>query len=417
MDASGPANLPFGNPFNPNFGNEPDYLAERSSKPLRRFEDALRDFHKRKEHLRVIGPSGVGKTVLLNQYEAKAKAEQWVVGREILTQNYNDDDEFAKMMRELLKAVIGQLPRSAGRLAKGFSDCLRSLDGEVGVPKVARVGYRGRSIRERIADDSLKMALADTMYEAARLVVAADKRGLVLLLDEAQELTDEALLSCLFLAVHDACKRGASVMLVLAGRPPLEKSTDLAVGGTMFSPQVLEPLEMDVAAGETMSPAVKALVCAAEQVGTASTRITFNVRTAEQIALEAGGHPFIIQTYGWVLWAEAEERKLPEIDDDLLEKSRRRISAELDARFYKRVIRQSDAEDSDLTLLASAAPLGEPFTFTQLQTESGASDGGLTRALGRLRYENELIRVSGRAYYFNVPGLSGHLLRAYAPAR
>ena len=68
------------NPYRPGVGTRPPYLAGREQQ-IHRFQRLLEDYPEKRRNLRVTGLRGVGKTVLLKEYERIAKRHEWVVVR------------------------------------------------------------------------------------------------------------------------------------------------------------------------------------------------------------------------------------------------------------------------------------------------------------------------------------------------
>lgn len=78
------------NPFTPTVGKTPVVLAGRDEF-LRDFDAAIQDGPGSHERISIItGPRGVGKTVLLNEFEAVAKSHAWHVISETTTRSFND---------------------------------------------------------------------------------------------------------------------------------------------------------------------------------------------------------------------------------------------------------------------------------------------------------------------------------------
>ena len=61
------------NPYKPGVGTRPPFLAGRDEQ-LRRFARLLEDYPEKRSNLRITGLRGVGKTVLLKEFERMAKA-------------------------------------------------------------------------------------------------------------------------------------------------------------------------------------------------------------------------------------------------------------------------------------------------------------------------------------------------------
>ena len=68
------------NPYKPGVGTRPPFLAGRDEQ-LHRFRRILEDYPEKRNNLRITGLRGVGKTVLLKEFERAARRQGWVVVR------------------------------------------------------------------------------------------------------------------------------------------------------------------------------------------------------------------------------------------------------------------------------------------------------------------------------------------------
>jgi hypothetical protein len=65
------------NPFRPGVGTRPLYLAGRDA-PIRRYRAMLKAAPEQPANMRLTGLRGVGKTVLLGEFERVARVDGWV---------------------------------------------------------------------------------------------------------------------------------------------------------------------------------------------------------------------------------------------------------------------------------------------------------------------------------------------------
>jgi hypothetical protein len=71
-------------PYKPGVGTRPPFLAGRDDQ-LRRFARLIEDYPEKRGNVRITGLRGVGKTVLLKEFECMAKHAEWVVVRRDLS--------------------------------------------------------------------------------------------------------------------------------------------------------------------------------------------------------------------------------------------------------------------------------------------------------------------------------------------
>ena len=72
------------NPYRPGVGTRPPYLAGRDEQ-LQRFHRIIEDYPEKRNNLRMTGLRGVGKTVLLKEFERISRREGWAVVRRDLS--------------------------------------------------------------------------------------------------------------------------------------------------------------------------------------------------------------------------------------------------------------------------------------------------------------------------------------------
>src|SRR5207249_3599398 len=116
------------NPYRPGVGLRPLYVAGRDA-PSRRFRAMLRAAPEQPANMRLTGLRGVGKTVLLGEFQKLAEDANWAAAVLELRPGHNRDDSLiaglaatAKGARERLsrmerlRAAVGGAARRAGTL-------------------------------------------------------------------------------------------------------------------------------------------------------------------------------------------------------------------------------------------------------------------------------------------------------------
>ncbi len=119
------------NPYKPGVGTRPPFLAGRDEQ-LRRFRRILEDFPEKRNNLRMTGLRGVGKTVLLKEFERIAKHEGWVVPRRELSPRLCDEEAFAMAISDYLREVVDQLSAVA-KVKHELTDAARGAIRQVGI--------------------------------------------------------------------------------------------------------------------------------------------------------------------------------------------------------------------------------------------------------------------------------------------
>jgi hypothetical protein len=380
---------------------------------LRRFHRILEDYPEKRNNLRVTGLQGVGKTVLLKEFERISRRAGWAVVRRDLAPRQCTEGDFGVAMSDYLRDAVEQLSVIA-KMKNGMTDAARSAVGQVavdfsdGVP-LTLSGVTGQ--RESTLEDRLRLALR----EVGRL---ARGRGLALLLDEAHAVFDTprkaqyplgALLSAFF-AAQDDDEEPLPVMLVLCGLPPLIVNIHRARSNAerFFKAENIGSLSV-TRGSNGPSDAALALVRPARDSG----EIAFHDDAAEAIARDVDGYPFFVQWFGEALWDAADVGARTAIDAELYATQRTLVQRTLDDEFFEP--RYRDARRADQGTLRVAASLGaERFEKSQIDAATRRTSGAIAQSLGRLIADNLLYRDDHGVYAYTAP-LFGDFLRRRHP--
>ena len=181
------------NPFTPGFGRYPAILAGRSA-ALADFDAALRGELPEQRAMLISGARGIGKTVLLSEFEAKARDAGWSL-LPLHTGSSSLSDELrataVARLRELDPDAVASHLTGAG--ASGFS--------------------ASRSVTDRYAGQD--EPLGDLLDRLAALA-ARDGHGVMIALDEVQSV-DRAQLHEVSQHIQDLMRRHGQVVFVAAG--------------------------------------------------------------------------------------------------------------------------------------------------------------------------------------------------------
>jgi AAA+ ATPase superfamily predicted ATPase len=100
------------NPYRPGVGTPPPYLAGREQQ-IHRFGRLLEDYPEKRRNLRITGLRGVGKTVLLKEYERIARRNEWVTVRRDWSPRLCEEADFATAISAYLREVVEALSLKA----------------------------------------------------------------------------------------------------------------------------------------------------------------------------------------------------------------------------------------------------------------------------------------------------------------
>jgi hypothetical protein len=400
------------NPYRPGVGTRPPYLAGREQQ-IHRFQRLLEDYPEKRRNLRVTGLRGVGKTVLLKEYERIARRHEWVVVRRDWSTRFCEEADFATAIAGYLTEAVEALSVKA-RIKNRVAAAMRAI-GQVQVQLpdgvTVSVGAGAQAPTSSLLEDRLRVALIHVGQ-----IAQAQGRGVALLFDEAHSVYDRepkrqfplgALLSAL-VAVQDDDEHPVPVMLVLCGLPPLIGNIHAARSNAerLFRAEAIGNLPLTSQPPEELSAAAQALVRPAAD-------IAYAARVADRVAREVDGYPYFIQWFGEALWEAADLEDTTTITSELYERERVAIQLSLDEEFFEP--RYRDARQADQGTLRVAASLGgERFTKAELDAATSRSTGALAQSLIRLIADNLIYRDDHGVYAYTAP-LFGDFMRRRHP--
>lgn len=385
------------NPYRPGVGLQPPVLAGREPE-LSRFKRILRSSPEIPGNVRLSGLRGVGKTVLLSRLADLASEENWSVIQLEVQPSMNNE-----------LSLTNELDRNVATLIKNLSTVakVRARAGELVevVRRSARVSYEGFewSIAGDIAAES--KAIGNLLAKAVEASEKQGRLGLVLLLDEAQVLTDDTkpdgahALSSLVAAVSTLQKAGVAISLVLCGLPTLAVNLMKARTYTERMFQGIEVGSLDTAAAR------RAFVEPIE-----GSHLTIEEKLIDQVLDQVDGYPYFIQLWGAELWDATMEAGLPEISSATLDTISGRIYERLDVDFYEPRVASLRPAEQDV-LIDSAQCSYPPIMVADINAQSPKSPGNINVLLGRLVEANVLFRVRKGQYKYTAPGFRDYLLR------
>jgi hypothetical protein len=283
------------------------------------------------------GLRGVGKTVLLLEFESLARQAGWAT---------HDVEEVGSGDFRLAFAEIAyQLLLSMSRRQRMRARARRALAVLKSFAVEAPGGFRAKIEVEAAtgAADSgdPERDLAALLVEIGE-VARTGRTGALFLLDEMQGLSPEAM-AAICMALNRVGQRGLPVALVGAGLPPLPR---LLREAKPYAERLFAYGELD-----RLSPAA----ARAALVGPAALRnVGYEPDAVELIVQRSEGYPHFLQEYGRVLWREVEESPITvrEVRSALA-----LVDEALDRRFFRD--RFETATESEQRYLAAMADLGD----------------------------------------------------------
>lgn len=384
---------PVQNPYSPGAGRRPPELAGREPE-LDRFEVLCGRVAAARADRGVIltGLRGVGKTVLLNEFRARAEARGWIVAK---LEAGGD-----RPLRALLGQSLNQALRSAtGR--HGLGDRLRRAlavfkaftlrvapDGSLALG-IDLDPAAGRADTGDLELDLTELAL-DLAETAAELGV-----GVLLLVDEMQDLAAGEL-AALAAAAHEASQRDAPFVVTGAGLPNLPAAITEAksYAERLFEYRRIGPLAPDAAEA--------ALVRPAEPLG-----VGWESGALAAVLAVARGYPYFLQVFGAATWDYAAGTPISTADAEVGVVAGR---AELDVGFFgSRWERASPAQRIYLRGVGEGGD--EPSSTAEVARRLGRRPSDVSVARDQLIKKGLLYSPDRGMVAFTVPGMADFLAR------
>ena len=283
---------PIKNPFSPGAGSPPPELVGRDP-VLEQARILLGRIKNRKSEKSLIltGLRGVGKTVLLNEIERMAKAEQY----RTIAIEASEDKPLASLIAPYLRSLLYELDRMAGigdKVKRGLA-VLSSFLGALRVT-VDDVPYGLDIEPEKGTADS-----GDLEIDLPSLLVAigeaAENRNtaVAIFIDEIQYFSSKEL-AALIMAMHKIQQRQLPVVLLGAGLPILP---GLAGESKSYVERLFNFPDIGALSA---ADAAKALRDPTDAVG-----VTFNTDALDEVFRLAKGYPYFVQEWGYQSWNRA----------------------------------------------------------------------------------------------------------------
>ncbi len=350
--------------------------------------------------MRLTGLRGVGKTVLLGEFEKVAEAGAWASTSLELQPSHNSDDALVEAMTKTLETSRQKLSRME-RLRKAVGTTVRQA-GTLGLEwGDFRLSYQA-------SPDSGRDDLSRALFEVVEMAVQKGHSGFVVLLDEAQVVRDEHNrrtgehpLSLLISSVVALQKAELPLGLVLCGLPTLTGNLLRARSYTerMFRGEEIGSLQPNEAREAFVQP----------PHGTDSP-VEIDDDMVETTINEVEGYPYFIQLWGAELWDAAEDAGTVRLSSALLDAARPYIYQRLDLDFYDPRLATLTPAEQDV-LLATAECDYPPLVVADLNEAVSKTPANINVLLGRLVESGVLYRIRKGQYEYTAPKFRDFLLR------
>jgi hypothetical protein len=373
----------------------PPFLAGRD-KNLETFAALLERLETAQQGRSLIysGLRGVGKTVLLLEFEKLAVERNWdCTGVVEIGTTTDFRTSISRMTHKLLRG-LSRKQAIKDRVAQALG-VLKAFN--VTAPGGFQLSIDVSAITGTADSGDIEEDLTELLLEVGSAARAGGK-GVVYLVDEMQNLEPVAM-GALCMAFHKLAQQQLPVALVGAGLPPLPAQLREA---KPYAERLFEYFPL----GKLPEPAARsALVTPATRKG-----VTYEEAAVELILAAADGYPYFIQEYGRVVW---EEVGISPISEAAVRGALPVAQEILDEEFFDN--RVEDATNEERRYMAAMADLGEgPQSTGEITARAGyrkrASSGKARQSLIRkgLIYDPEYGTVE-----FTVPHFAQFMCRRY----
>lgn len=386
---------PHDNPYTPNAGARPPALVGREGE-MTAFEvllDRLRRGHAEQSML-MTGLRGVGKTVLLGDFERRAAERSWVTVEAEITKSA----EFGPRMAHLARRALLQVaPRVRWRdRARRAAAIVRSFQLTVSPDGAVAAGLEVDAL-EGIADSgSLSDDLTDVFLALGEAAADHDV-GVVFLFDEVQFLSGTEL-EALIAALHKTVQRQLPITLVGAGLPQLPR---LAGEAKSYAERLFRFPTIGRLGNQE---ALEALVRPAADLG-----VSYDPSAITAIVDYTDGYPYFLQEFGKAVWEAAAESP---IRLEHVKAAETAVEMKLDGGFFR--VRAERTTALELRYLRAMADLGpEPQPAKSVAQLLGRSSQQLGPTRSRLIDKGLLYTPGHGLAAFTVPQFDRYLRRAH----
>ena len=330
---------PLANPYSMGAGNPPRALTGREAQTEQFRVLVGRLGHGRSDQSMIVsGLRGVGKTVLLLEFESIADASGWTAPDPIEIRSDTDfraelaDAAYQALLRLDRRRALGERLKSFTRLLSGF---------KVGASTEGNLEFSFEASAVDGLTGNLERDLTNLFVELGE-TARAHETGVVFLIDEMQFLQREEL-EAIAAAMHRMSQKQLPIALAGTGLPQLPglMVDAKSYAERLFSYPEIGPLSSDAAR--------QALVEPAEAEG-----VTYEDDALTRIVERSDGYATFVQAYGKETWNMAPGSPITLADVEAAEPV---VQAKLDDEFFH--VRFEKATPAERRYMAAMADLGD----------------------------------------------------------
>jgi DNA-binding transcriptional ArsR family regulator len=372
---------------------------------MRRFASVLRAAPEQPANMRLTGLRGVGKSVLLGEFQSIAEDNGWASAVLEFQPGHNQEES-------MVNALLGIAGESKARLSR-VERLKRAVGGAVKSAGTLGIGWNEFQITYDPLVEQQREDITKALFEVVEMSVEKGRAGFVLLLDEAQIIRDETKrsgehpLSLLISSIASLQRRDIPVGLVLCGLPTLTGNLLKARSYTerMFRGEEIGSLDEDDARAAFEIPLAES-----------GSSVSAGDDLVKRVVEEVEGYPYFIQLWGAELWDAAEIASVNQLTVSLLDVARQDIYRRLDLDFYNPRVETLTPAEQDV-LLGTAGADYPPLVVSKLNDAIEKTPANINVLLGRLVDAGVLYRLRKGEYDYTAPRFRDYLLRRTSSAR
>jgi hypothetical protein len=388
---------PHANPYAPGAGVKPPALVARDQE-LDDFSVALARLSNGSPARSFIldGLRGVGKTVLLEEFDIAAREKGWITSGVV---ECNEDDALVPVIAKVAHRALRKLSRG-----RRMSSQVRQA---LGVLKAfAFTMDEGGTWRFNVDVDAVR-GVADSgdpevdiveLFGEVGKAAATQGAGALFILDEMQFLS-RGDLGLLATVCHHLSQETHPVLIAGAGLPQLPLMLKEAKPYTerLFNYKTIENLRRPEAA--------RALTLPAKRAG-----VAYQDAALELILDRSAGYPFFLQQWGETVWAEAEGDSEITLDD--AQAAEEVVDDELERRFFRD--RYEKATDAEKIYMAALADLGDgQHTSAEIADHLGTTQRAVSVRRANLLQKGLIYNPVDTKLDFTVPHFAAYMRRVH----
>ena len=379
------------NPFTPGAGVLPPELAGR--KNIIDDGDVLAAriiAHRYERGLMLIGPRGVGKTVLLKYMAESSRTRGVIPVRVEIRKDGGDIEQLSRRLKDALclidfKSQLKNKVNTAFATLRNFVKQFSINIGELGLAVETRVSVGGSG--------NMEYDLSEVLLSVAH---AANESGVAvgLYIDELQNL-DVAAMRGIIVALHTAAQDLLPLYLVGSGLPTVRalvgKSKTYAE--RMFVYHEIGPLDEKATADAIRMPLN-------------NRRVNIEEEAVAEIFNSSRGYPYFIQECGYAAWNNAADGMI--LSEDI-KAVLPMVQMSLDKNFFD--VRFDRVSPREREFLRAMADFGDEPQFSEVAEKMGTSLSSLSRVRASLITKGMIYSPKAGKLAYTVPMFGDYMKR------